>query len=81
MVRLTNVSFFNRAYTRPYLVAVAGWGCLTAVQSWFQLPLAVGLVLAALVSGSVFYLGRRALEIASTLPELTRVPLIGRAFN
>ena len=81
MVRLTNVSFFNEAYARPYWVAALGAACLMAVQYGLQPPLTVGLGLAVAMSAAVFYFGRRSLEISSTLPELSRMPWIGRAFS
>jgi hypothetical protein len=81
LVRLTEVRLFHRKHSVPYVAAAVGFGLLLAVQQIWHPPLPVGVVLTAIVSIAVVYFSRRSLEIISAIPELTRIPLLGRVFG
>jgi len=81
LVQHTDVHLFSWRYAKPYLAAAAGLVVLIVVRQVWQPSLPVGVGVAAVVSAGVFYVGRRSLNISSTIPELARVPLIGKVFN
>jgi O-antigen/teichoic acid export membrane protein len=77
-LRGTGVGVFDARYVRTYGTVVAGAAAVWLVQRVAQPPLAVGVIVAALVSLAVVRLNRRALRLAGTFPELARIPIVGR---
>ncbi len=92
--RATGISLFDPRYLRVYVVVAAGAAGLFVAQAALgplrgaatvaipfghvDLVLVAELILAAVVSIVVFILTRSELRIEETLPELARIPILGR---
>lgn len=74
----SGIRLFDWRYLRVYAVIAAVAGALFAIQAAAGPPPVLTLGLAALGSWIVFMTNRRLLEVASTFPELMRIPLVRR---
>lgn len=68
-------------YLRPYLVIVAVTAALAAVNAVFHPSFVIAIVIAAVGSLIVLRLTRESLQLSTTFPELTRVPLLRRLIH
>lgn len=69
-------SFIDRSVVSAYLAIVLCAGALWGFQAWLDPPVPVGLLAAAIGSMVVLAASRNAMELASTFPELARVPVV-----
>ncbi|HEX6676862.1 MAG TPA: flippase [Actinomycetes bacterium] len=77
-LRGTGVGVFDPRCVRVYATVAGGAAVVALVQQAAHPPLAVGVAVAAAASLLVLRLNRRALRLAGTFPELTRVPGLRR---
>jgi O-antigen/teichoic acid export membrane protein len=77
-LRGTGVGVFDHRCARVYATIAGGAAAVALVQQAAHPPLPVGVAVAAAVSLLVLRLNRRALRLAGTFPELTRVPGLRR---
>ena len=77
-LRGTGVGVFDHRCARVYATIAGGAAAVALVQQSAHPPLPVGVAVAAAVSLLVLRLNRRALRLAGTFPELTRVPGLRR---
>lgn len=74
----TGVRLFDARYLPVYVAIVVCGVALWVVQALLDPHVAVGLVLAGVASLGVFLVARRELNVAEIMPEVTRIPVIGR---
>jgi O-antigen/teichoic acid export membrane protein len=72
----TKINLFEWRYLRVYLSIILGTLGLVLVQNWLNLPIYVGVLLAAIISLVVLVLNRAVLNIEHIFPELLRFRLI-----
>jgi O-antigen/teichoic acid export membrane protein len=72
----TGISLFERSYLPVYGSVVGATAGLLAVHLVLSPPLPEGLALVLVAALVVFVLGRSALDVAESFPELLRLPLI-----
>jgi O-antigen/teichoic acid export membrane protein len=77
-LRGTGVGVLDPRCARVYATVAGGVTAVALVQQAAHPPLVVGVAVAAAVSLLVLRLNRRALRLAGTFPELTRVPGLRR---
>ncbi len=77
MVRVASVELFPRRYARVYASIALAAGGLAVFAAVTELVLAALLPVAALVSLAVLWWNRSALEVATTFPEVHRIPVLG----
>jgi O-antigen/teichoic acid export membrane protein len=77
----TGISLFDRRYVRVYGVIALGTAALLALQAVPQVPPVVDFAFAVVVALAVVGLNRRILDVATTFPELLRVPGAPRFFG
>jgi O-antigen/teichoic acid export membrane protein len=76
LARRTGIPAFDRGMIDVYVLMAGGAGAVAVVQLLFAPPLAIGLLLAALVSAAVLARARHSMELADAFPELARLPLL-----
>ncbi len=73
-LRGTGIKVFDMSYIRVYAVILGAAFGLLAVQTFFDPPVIVSFILAALASLAVLIINRRELRLEQTFPELLRIP-------
>jgi len=77
----TGIKIFDWEYLRVYAVIILGALGLLLVQILFSPPIFAGFAIAALVSLLVLKVTGPALDLASTFPELLRIPAVRWLFS
>jgi O-antigen/teichoic acid export membrane protein len=77
----TGIDLFERRYLRVYLSIGGVAAALLATDAVLRTGIVVSLVLAGIASAVVFLLNRNELRIASTFPEVLRLPFGRRLFG
>ena len=72
----TKINLFEGRYLKVYLSIILGTLGLVLLQSWLNLPIYVGVLLAGIISLVVLVLNRAVLNIEHLFPELLRFRLI-----
>ncbi len=69
---------FPRQHRAAYGSVIVGAGALFAIQQGLDPPLGASAVVGLVVSGSVLAVNRGVLALADTIPEVRRLPVVGK---
>ena len=72
----TNVRFFHWRYLRVYMTIILGATGMFLLQVFFNPPIYVDFVIAALISLLILRINHQALNVRETFPEILRLPLV-----